>query len=310
MSKVVNQITLTQDQKKVDCPANSTVLQATLAAKINHTHACGGVGKCSTCRIGVIEGIEHCQPRNKAEQKIASKLHFPDQIRLACQTTIMGDILIRRLIYDDLDMEIVDQQFSDQSGVALGTERSLTIVFTDIVNYTSFAEQLPSYDIVHVLNRYFKTMNEVIQKYHGFISDTAGDGILALFGNNGSQENSVLQAIKAVKDMQEILTVFNTYLQDNYNRTFAIRAGIHYGDVILGSFDIGSLKKVAVIGDNVNLASRIETANKNLGTGMLLSAQAYEQVKKEYPKYESHRTSLKGKTGEFELYEIITEKQN
>lgn len=310
MAIEVNHITLNQEDKKISCPTDSTILEATLAAKINHIHACGGFGRCSTCRVGVIEGIEHCQPRNSAELEIAEKLNFPEQIRLACQTTISGDIFIRRMISDEMDMEIVNEQFSDQSGAAIGTERSLTIVFTDIVNYTAFVEQFPSYDIVHVLNRYFKTMNEVIQRHHGFISDVAGDGILAVFGNDGGQENSVLDAIHAVEEMHSSLKSFNAYLQNNYKSNFSIRAGLHYGEVILGPFDTGSMKKLAVIGDNVNLASRIETANKDFDTQTLLSAEAYDMVKEQYPKHKSHRTKLKGKTGEFELFEIIPDQQN
>ena len=305
MPTATHQITLNKDQKRITCPVDNTILQATIAANINHTHACGGNGKCSTCRVGVIEGIEYCQPRNSAEQEIADKLNFPDEVRLACQTTIIGDIFIRRLIADEMDMEIVNDQFTDESGAALGRERVLTILFTDIVNYTSFAEQFPSYDIVHVLNRYFRTMNKVIQEHHGFISDTAGDGILALFGHNGGKSNSVLDAVRAVQDMHKALMSFNQYLQHNFNSTFAIRAGVHHGDVIMGHFDIGSLKKLAVIGDNVNLASRIETANKLFGTHTLLSAQAYDQVKQQYPSCRSHRTSLKGKRGEFELFEVL-----
>ncbi len=299
-----NQITLYKEQKSIPCTDSQTILEATLAANIHHIHACGGFGKCSTCRVAVTEGLDYCAPRNDDEQEIADKLNFPDQVRLACQTTVSGDVHIRRMIADKVDMEMVTEQFSDESGVTMGTEKPLTIVFTDIENYTSFVEQFPPYDIVHVLNRYFRTMNNVIQEHHGFISDVAGDGILAVFGNNGGQENSVLDAVHAVKDMQTNLQEFNEYLQLNYNCSFGMRAGIHYGPVIMGPFDTGSMKKLAVIGDNVNMASRIETANKAFGTKTLLSADAYEKVMDQYPNHTVYKAMLKGKTGEFDLIEL------
>ena len=105
--------------------------------------------------------------------------------------------------------------------------------------------------------------------------------------------------------MNEKLALFNVYLQDNFNVTFGIRAGIHFGSVIVGPFDTGRMKKLAVIGDNVNYASRIESANKEFGTKLLLSKQAYKKIKDQYPKHNQYETTLKGKTGTYKLYEIL-----
>ncbi len=191
---------------------------------------------------------------------------------------------MRRMVSDKLDVAMISEQFSGDSGIALGSQQKLTIVFTDIVNYTAFAEKFPPYDIVHVLNRYYRIMNAVIQNHNGIISDVAGDGILAVFGTDKTSHNSVLDAINAITEMKEKLFTFNDYLKSNFNITFGIRAGVHYGNVIVGPFDTGSMRKMAVIGDNVNYASRIETANKEFGTQLLLSEDAYNAVKEVYPK--------------------------
>ena len=298
-------IHLFKEQQEINCPENTNILKATLAAGINHTHTCGGRAKCSTCRVSIMEGIENCNPRNEAEQKMTDKLNFPAEIRLACQTNINGNISIRRMVSDKLDMDIILEQFSKDSKIALGSQQKLTIVFTDIINYTSLAEKFPPYDIVHVLNRYYRIMNVIIQDYSGYISDVAGDGILAVFGKDKKSNNSVLDAIHAIEKMNEKLELFNKYLGENFNIQFGIRAGVHYGDVILGPFDTGDMKKLAVIGDNVNYASRIESANKEFDTKLLLSEEAYQEVKKTYPKHNSFEATLKGKTGQYKLYEII-----
>ncbi len=306
MKNIVSyKIHLFKEKKEINCPENSTILEATLAARINHTHACGGNGKCSTCRVSIMEGIQNCNPRNEAEQQIADKLNFPAEIRLACQTHINGNISIRRMVSDKLDMDIIFEQFSEKSGIALGSQQKLTIVFTDIINYTSLAEKFPPYDIVHVLNRYYRIMNGIIQDNNGFISDVAGDGILAVFGTDNKSNNSVLDAFHAIEGMNEKLKLFNKYLDENFNIQFGIRAGVHYGNVIVGPFDTGAMKKLAVIGDNVNYASRIEFANKEFSTKLLLSEEAYREVKNEYPKYNLFDATLKGKTGQYKLYEIM-----
>ena len=302
----IHKIHLFKERKEIDCSENSSILEATLAASINHTHACGGQGKCSTCRVSIMEGIQNCGSRNAAEQKIADKLSLPPEIRLACQTKISGDITMRRMVSDKLDMELISEQFSKDSGMAIGSQRKLTIVFTDIVNYTAFAEKFPPYDTVHVLNRYYRIMNTIIEANFGLISDVAGDGILAIFGLDKTRENSVADAINAIEGMNEKLELFNIYLKDNFNIAFGIRAGVHYGNVIVGPFDTGRMKKLAIIGDNVNYASRIESANKEFGTTLLLSKTAYKKVENKFPNHNKYTTSLKGKTGEYKLYELLT----
>jgi adenylate cyclase len=197
------------------------------------------------------------------------------------------------------------RKFSTDSKIALGSEQKLTIVFTDIINSTPLTEKLPPYDIVYVLNRYYRIMNVIIQDNNGFISDVDGDGILAVFGKEKKSNNSVLDAIQAIEGMNEKLELFNEYLDENFNIQFRIRAGVHYGNVILGPFDTGDMKKLVVIGDNVNYASRIEFANKEFDTKLLLSEEAYQEVKETYPKHNSFETTLKGKTGQYKLYEIL-----
>ena len=79
------------NEKAVEVDAATTVLQASLQNGIPHTHVCGGNAKCSTCRILILVGLEHCCPRNEKEQKMADRRNFSLNVRLACQTTIRGD---------------------------------------------------------------------------------------------------------------------------------------------------------------------------------------------------------------------------
>ena len=227
-----------------------------------------------------------------------------ESVRLACQTTTEGDITIRRAVVDDLDVEIISKQFSDESGTSLGRDMEAAILFTDLMHYTEFAAALPAYDVVHVLNRYYRSMNEIIESHSGVISDVAGDGILALFGVLEERQNPVLDAVSAVQAMTAALASFNEYLKPLYGRSFGIRAGIHYGSVVVGNFDTGRMRKVAAIGDAVNLASRIETANKELGTHLLVSEPAYHRVADQVAAEAKAPTRLKGKSGEFTLYAV------
>jgi adenylate cyclase len=292
------------DNKTIAVSPDSTILEATLKANIKHIHVCGGNARCTTCRVYVMDGLENCLPRNEKERQLAEKLGFPENIRLACQTKIRGNITIRRQVVDDLDIKIVLRQLGDRSGTRLGQEKDLSILFTDVENYTQFAEALPAYDVVHTLNRYYQTMNDIIVQHKGIISDVAGDGILALFGAVENSKNPVLDAINAVRSMHNALIQFNAYLNQIYGRSFKIRSGINFGKAIVGSFDTGMMSKVSAIGDAVNMASRIENANKDFGTQLLISQSAYEQIKGLIDHDNIYRSRLKGKSGEYFLYAI------
>ena len=78
------------DNKKIQVSENESILTASLRNNVPHLSACGGTGKCSTCRVEIIDGLDNCSERSELEQKLAQKLSFPENIRLACQTKIIG----------------------------------------------------------------------------------------------------------------------------------------------------------------------------------------------------------------------------
>ena len=143
------------DDRHIEGADGETILTASLRADIPHAHACGGMARCSTCRVLVLDGAEMCGPRTPPEEKLAEQLHFGDNVRLACQTTVHGDLSIRRPVVDRVDLALANLLDRSQATERVGKERRLAILFADIAGYTSFAEGLMPYDVTHVLNRYF-----------------------------------------------------------------------------------------------------------------------------------------------------------
>src|SRR5262245_23331895 len=97
------------DEQSLNIQSAETILQASLRGGIPHTNVCGGHARCSTCRVLILEGLEHCAPRNAREQALATRLGFDSSIRLACQATITGDVTLRRLVLDDEDVAVTSQ---------------------------------------------------------------------------------------------------------------------------------------------------------------------------------------------------------
>src|SRR5438067_12138085 len=102
------QILFLPDARSVEASISESILSASLRAGIPHTNECRGNARCSTCRVLVLNGLEFCCPRNEKEQALAAQLHFPERVRLACHTTILVNVAVRRLILDSNDVGLSD----------------------------------------------------------------------------------------------------------------------------------------------------------------------------------------------------------
>ncbi|GIT73871.1 MAG: hypothetical protein Ct9H300mP28_36850 [Pseudomonadota bacterium] len=143
------------DNKKIEISSDETILTASIRKGIPHLSACGGVGKCSTCRINVLSGLESCSEKTEHEIKLAERLNLPETIRLACQTKVCGKVKYRRLLLDKRDLSLNSQLQSKKSG-SVGTVRNLTIMFCDIKGFTPFSESLSAYDVILYLTDIFQ----------------------------------------------------------------------------------------------------------------------------------------------------------
>jgi len=292
------------DNKDVDSNAGETILQTSQRCGITHTHACGGHARCSTCRVLVVEGLESCAPRNEKEQAMAERLHFTPEIRLACQTTLSGAVKIRRLAIDAEDVELIKHETAAPAA-SIGVEKRIGILFSDIRGFTPFSEALPPYDVVHILNRYFDVMGKVVQRNGGCIDNYMGDGLMALFGVD-RPENAALNAVTAGLEMLKAMDDFKPYLQTLYGKAFDIGVGVHVGEAVVGDIGASNKKRTTAIGDAVNFASRIESANKKAQTRLLISADTFAEVKDRVEARAPIPLTVAGKTGIYNLHEVLS----
>ncbi len=302
MNGIMSRLFYLPDEREVELDIAETILQASLRVGIAHAHACGGNARCSTCRVLILEGLEHCAPRNAKEGELVERLHFSPEIRLACQTTAISYVKLRRLVLDAEDVELTSQLNVEITFDSVGKEKRIAILFADIRGFTAFAEALPPYDVIYVLNRYFHQMDRVINSHGGYIDNYMGDGLMALFGVE-DPAGAALRAVKAGLEMLEAVARFKPYLESVYAKSFQIGIGLHYGEAVVGT--IGRLKRLTAIGDAVNLASRIEAANKEEDTRFLISEDTYALVRDRVRIGRCVHLNLPGKSGFYNLYEII-----
>lgn len=290
------------DDKGFDIEVGETILAATLRAGIAHAHACGGQAKCSTCRIWILDGLEACEARTEAELALTEPLGFGPEIRLACQTKVSGDVRFRRLVLDEADLEITSQLARKHYG-SCGESKDIVVLFCDIRDFTGFSEFLSSYDVMFVLNRYFYQMGEVIERNGGYIDAFIGDEIMALFGIE-DDDNAPLRGVKSALEMLDVVDNLKPYMEAMYGRSFDVGVGLHYGEAVIGTIGSANKEKLTAIGTTVNVASRIEAANKDAGTRLLISEELYERVKDDVVMQDFLRVKLRGTSKRKTLYEI------
>ncbi len=300
------QIHYLPDDRAIEIDDDDIILEASLRAGIPHTHACGGSARCSTCRVLIVEGLEFCSPRNSAEEELAKKLRLEPEIRLACQTQVAGGkVILRRLAIDSEDLESFnDEMAGNLISAPVGQEKKIAILFADIRGFTAFAESLLPYDVIYVLNRYFQKMGYVINRNGGMINNYMGDGFMALFGLENS-DKAAEQAVRAGVEMLEELDKLNPYFETLYRHRLRIGIGIHCGLVVVGNLGESKNQTLTAIGDAVNFASRIEAANKQVGTSLLISQETYEEVKELALVDRCVSVQIPGKSGEYPLYEVV-----
>lgn len=184
--------------------------------------------------------------------------------------------------------EVVDAIVADPSKVQLGGElREVTVLFADIVGYSTLSEALEPTEVIELLNRYFRRVTDVILVRHGMINEFEGDAVLAIFGAPLDLEDHAKQAVLAAQELLRVVEALNddlaadgtlARLQSTGVERLAIRIGVHTGPVVAGNIGSEARIKYAVIGDTVNTTSRVEEMNKVLLTWLLITEATVEAL--------------------------------
>jgi adenylate cyclase len=190
--------------------------------------------------------------------------------------------------------------------VALGGETlTVTILFTDIRSFTTISEKMDAQALVALLNEYFSEMVGIVMQEDGVVDKYIGDAIMAVFGAPVPKANDAIHAVRAAVRMRQALKHLNERLAERGIAELKTGIGIHTGEVVAGN--IGSEKRMeyTVIGDAVNLASRLESNTKELGVNVLISEDTYELVKDEISTRPVKEITVKGRAKPVMTYEVL-----
>lgn len=283
----------------------ANLLEIALDAGVGLAHLCGGLARCSTCRVRILEGEDSLSERTEKESAMAAKLDFPDEIRLACQTEVSGSVRLWRLVLDKIDVEMASQVGGGQYVGSVGREIGhAAVMFADVAGFTTMSESLPPYDVVHILNRFFSRAETAVEAQGGRVDNYMGDGLLAVFGID-DDTNPALAAVRAGIMLLDVAADMHDYVRPIYGHAFRVRVGIGLGEAIFGLMGGETSARETVIGDVVNTASRLESANKTTGTNMLVTEDVMTQTVDQIKYGRRFDLDLPGKDGHVASYEVV-----
>ncbi|MBI2256922.1 MAG: adenylate/guanylate cyclase domain-containing protein [Proteobacteria bacterium] len=175
----------------------------------------------------------------------------------------------------------VDRLVKEEKLPALGGElRDVTILFSDIASYSTLSERVAPGPLVDELNRYFGRMTDIVQAHGGFVDKFIGDGVLAIFGAPLARENAAADAVRASLAMIQSLKDEPLFIGGDGR--IAIRIGLHRGEAIVGNIGSAQRFNYTVMGDAVNVASRLEGVGKHYHVPIVVSEQVQEAAAKEF----------------------------
>ncbi|MDR2588212.1 MAG: HAMP domain-containing protein [Spirochaetales bacterium] len=211
---------------------------------------------------------------------------------------------IRQIFQKYVPKDLIDKFFAAPESMLVGDNRMLAVLFSDIRGFTAISENMPPDEVVSSLNRYFSGQVDIIMNRSGIVDKYIGDAIMAFWGAPIQHDDDALQAVLSAFDMLDALKEFNRHQKKAGKPEFTIGIGINYGIVTVGN--IGSERKMdyTVIGDMVNLASRMEGLTKIYREEILISESIYAELQGKFPARLLDTAAVKGKTQGVKIYTV------
>ncbi|NKN37532.1 2Fe-2S iron-sulfur cluster binding domain-containing protein [Agrobacterium sp. a22-2] len=276
----------------VRVPRGTSVLEASHIGHVDHYSACGGKGRCSTCRVRVLETEGPLPPPNVVEQATLARINATPDTRLSCQLRPDYDLVV--------DLQLLVPSGGDRlprneesSG---GREKEILVMFSDLRNFTTIAENSLPYDIVFLLNSYFAILVQAIEAAGGRVDKYIGDGVMAIFDVDTRGPSEVCQrALGAAARIVAETNKLNKKLRKDFAIDLEVAIGMHYGPAIVGVVGYGKVATLTAIGDTVNVASRLENVAKQFNAAVAASETVMLLANLPHEGVSTQRIALKGR---------------
>jgi adenylate cyclase len=269
----------------------SSLLEALREARIPHASVCGGRARCTTCRVRVGSGLDRLPVPNHLESRALERINAGSDVRLACQLYPQADLAITPMV-------MANQPLTSalHGGGVEGHEEYVVAMFVDMRGSTNLGERVLAYDVVFILNRFFTELSLALGATHGHYAQFAGDGLMALYGLDAARKPFACRdALAGAADMFRRIDQLNQQLRREFNESIQMGIGIHGGDAIVGTMGPPRTPLLTAVGDNINIAARLEAKTKELGCDLIVSTATLEVESIAYDNTSNLEVELRGR---------------
>jgi adenylate cyclase len=223
------------------------------------------------------------------------------------RTEVRHSRYMKQMFQSMVTPKVVDEILKLPSGIELGgEEKILTVMFSDIRGFTTWSEKHTPHDVVDVLNEYLTQMTYLIFQTEGTLDKYIGDAIMAFWGAPTAQQDNAYRACSTALGMVDLLhTVLHPKWELEGKEKLQIGIGLNTGNMVVGFVGSESIKNYTLIGDAVNLGSRLEGTTKEYKVEIIISESTYDQVKADMLCRELDLIRVKGKTQPIRIYELV-----
>ena len=216
---------------------------------------------------------------------------------------------IREMFGQYLSPKVVEDLVDDPSKIQLGgEEREMTAFFSDIQGFSAISERLTPTELVQLLNDYLTDMCDIIISSEGTVDKFEGDAIMAFWGAPTRQSDHAQRACFAAIDMNNRLIELRVKAVQEGITPLTVRMGVNTGQMVVGNMGSSQRMNYTIMGDAVNLASRLEGANKAYGSGMMISESTYRSCEEDIDVRELDRIMVVGKSEPVTVYQLLSRK--
>ena len=224
-------------------------------------------------------------------------------MRLACQLRPTADLAITPLV-------LANQPLSSalHSGGVQGHEEYVVAMFVDMRGSTSLGERVLAYDVVFILNRFFTELSDALAATHGHYAQFAGDGLMALYGLEAERkEHACSDALAGAREMFGRIEILNQQLQSEFGEGVKMGIGIHGGEAIVGTMGPPKTPLLTAVGDNINIAARLEAQTKTQACDLIVSVETLERESIEYPQDSVKPVDVRGRDGKVNVCTLLSD---
>jgi adenylate cyclase len=286
----------------VTIPQGFSILEGSRLAGIPHQSACGGRGRCSTCRVRVVKGLNGQPPPSSQELATLNRIKADPDIRLACQLRPAHDLSVVPVLSVGR-ARMLDLVNNNQ--VTSGRERELAVLFCDLRGFTRLTEHQLPFDTVFILNRYFEVVGQAVEEAGGHLDKFIGDGALALFGLATTPESASRHAFEAALRIIEGVERLNDAFASELDHPLRVVVGLHAGAAVVGDMGYGQARGLTAVGDTINAASRLENLAKELSAELVISDEVARRARLDLSGCERRTVAVRGRAAPIDAWIVL-----